>query len=168
MTPTNPYWGGSFRPGTKPMTFVAGAHGAWKSESIANITGERPSAPDFYAAVEESRRGEMPDTTSSFFSRRKFMLTASWLGSALLFTPSDAIAATGQQLKASEIGKPRILVFDVIETMLDLNALRPHFEQVFGSSSALDEWFSLLLQYSMVVTQADAYYSFGEIAGAAL
>ena len=96
------------------------------------------------------------------------MLGASWLGSALLFAPSGVLAATGEQLKALEIEKPRILVFDVIETMLDLNALRPHFEQVFGSSSALDEWFSLLLQYSMVVTQADAYYSFGEIAGAAL
>ena len=40
MTSTNPSWGSAFRPGTKPMTFIAGTHGAWKIEHIANIIGE--------------------------------------------------------------------------------------------------------------------------------
>ncbi|MDD5410034.1 MAG: haloacid dehalogenase type II [Methylobacter sp.] len=73
-----------------------------------------------------------------------------------------------QQPWLGEGPKPRILVFDVNETMLDLNALRPQFEHMFGSGAALDEWFSLLLQYSMVVTLTDAYSDFGTVGKATL
>jgi 2-haloacid dehalogenase len=64
--------------------------------------------------------------------------------------------------------KPKVLVFDVNQTMLDLNALRPHFVRVFGDGKVLDEWFSLLLQYSLVVTVADAYVDFGTVGRAVL
>jgi 2-haloacid dehalogenase len=64
--------------------------------------------------------------------------------------------------------KPKILVFDVIQTMLDLNVLRPHFARAFGDDRALDDWFSLLLQYSLVVTVADAYADFGTLGRAVL
>ena len=64
--------------------------------------------------------------------------------------------------------QPRVLVFDVNQTLLDLNALRPHFVQTFGDGKALDEWFSLLLQYSMVVTLANSYADFGTVGKAVL
>jgi 2-haloacid dehalogenase len=64
--------------------------------------------------------------------------------------------------------KPHTLVFDVNETLLDLSALRPQFQRVFGSGDALDAWFSLLLHYSLVVTVTNAYVDFGTVGGAVL
>lgn len=34
---------------------------------------------------------------------------------------------------------PRVIVFDVIETMLDTSTLEPHFERVFGDARVLRE-----------------------------
>ena len=100
-------------------------------------------------------------------NRRKFVLAATSL--APLVVAIQAFAKNGvEQLLSAEEPKPLILVFDVNETMLNLNALRPQFERVFGNGAALDEWFSLLLQYSMVVTLTDAYSDFGTIGGAVL
>ena len=62
----------------------------------------------------------------------------------------------------------RILVFDVNETMLDVNALEPHFARVFGDGRVLRDWFSTVLLYSNVVTVAGPYADFGAIGGAAL
>ena len=62
----------------------------------------------------------------------------------------------------------RILVFDVNETLLDLRALEPRFERVFGDRSVLAEWFNQLILYAEAVTLANAYRPFGEIARAAL
>ena len=62
----------------------------------------------------------------------------------------------------------RILVFDVNETMLDVNALEPHFARVFGDGRVLRDWFSTVLLYSNVVTVAGPYADFGALGGAAL
>ena len=64
--------------------------------------------------------------------------------------------------------KSKVLVFDVNQTLLDLNSLRPHFARVFGDARALDEWFSLLLQYSLVVTVTEAYSDFATVGRAVL
>jgi 2-haloacid dehalogenase len=66
------------------------------------------------------------------------------------------------------MAQPRILVFDVNETLLDLTALRPEFQRTFGSGSVLSEWFALLLQYAGVVTLVEAYADFGTVGGAVL
>lgn len=63
---------------------------------------------------------------------------------------------------------PRIIVFDVNETLLDVSALEPHFVRVFGEARALREWFSILLLHSEVVTIAGPYTEFGHIGRAAL
>ena len=63
---------------------------------------------------------------------------------------------------------PRVIVFDVIETMLDTSALEPHFERLFGDARVLREWFSQLLLYSEVATIAGSYFDFSTIVGAAL
>src|ERR1700730_12706583 len=118
---------------------------------------------------------------SAFISRRNFTLAASSLGAAMMTGPLNFLAKMGRgssrvfpsagapsQLEASGQTKPKVLVFDVNQTMLDLNAVRPQFARVFGDGKALDEWFSLLLHYSLVVTVADAYADFGTVARAVL
>jgi 2-haloacid dehalogenase len=66
------------------------------------------------------------------------------------------------------VGRERIIVVDVNETMLDIEALEPHFLRAFGSGQVLREWFSTVLLYSNVATLAGPYSEFGAIAGAAL
>jgi len=63
---------------------------------------------------------------------------------------------------------PRVCVFDVNETLLDLRALDPHFERVFGDAGVRQSWFSQLLQSALVSTVLNAYTDFGTIAAAAL
>jgi 2-haloacid dehalogenase len=63
---------------------------------------------------------------------------------------------------------PRIIVFDVNETLLDVSALEPHFIRVFGDGCMLREWFSTLLLYSEVATLAGPYADFQAIGKAAL
>jgi len=62
----------------------------------------------------------------------------------------------------------RLIVFDVNETLLDLSALDPHFERLFGSSAARAAWFAQVIQNSFFHTITARYHHFGEIAGAAL
>src|SRR5919204_2220428 len=62
----------------------------------------------------------------------------------------------------------RVLVFDVIETLLDLRALDPAFEAVFGDASVRQQWFSQMLQSALVATVTDAYRDFTQLGRAAL
>ena len=66
------------------------------------------------------------------------------------------------------VNRTRILVIDVNETMLDIDALEPHFQRVFGSGQVLYEWCSTVFLYAKVATLAGPYENFGAIAGAAL
>jgi 2-haloacid dehalogenase len=63
---------------------------------------------------------------------------------------------------------PRVLVFDVNETLLDLGALDPIFEEVFGEASVRREWFGQVLQSAFLTTIIGTYTSFGEIGASAL
>jgi 2-haloacid dehalogenase len=111
---------------------------------------------------------------SSTIGRREFVVAASSLGSVMVVDQLDALAealtprAAGQPQTSRKQAKPKVLAFDVNQTMLDLNALRPHFAHAFGDGRELDEWFSLLLQYSLVVTVANAYSDFGTVGRACL
>lgn len=62
----------------------------------------------------------------------------------------------------------RTLVFDVNETLLDLHALDPLFEQVFATAAVRSEWFVQVLRSAMVATITDTYHDFGAIARDAL
>lgn len=61
-----------------------------------------------------------------------------------------------------------VIVFDVNETLLDMKALRPHFESAFGDAAVLSQWFAQLLQTSLVLTVIDRYQDFAVVGGAAL
>ena len=62
----------------------------------------------------------------------------------------------------------RVIVFDVNETMLDLRALEPQFQRVFGDSSVMNSWFAQVLQSAMVASMTGAYTDFGTIGSHAL
>lgn len=62
----------------------------------------------------------------------------------------------------------RVIVFDVNETLLDLRALDPEFQRVFGDASVRAQWFGQFLQSALVTIVTDAYVDFGTIGGAAL
>lgn len=58
----------------------------------------------------------------------------------------------------------RVIVCDVHETLLDVGALAPLFEQAFGDARVLQEWFQTVLLYSEVATLAGPYSSFARAA----
>ena len=62
----------------------------------------------------------------------------------------------------------RVLVFDVNETLLDLSALDPHFQRVFGDPTVRVEWFQTMLQSAFLTTITGPYKPFGEHFRAAL
>lgn len=62
----------------------------------------------------------------------------------------------------------RVLVFDVIETLLDLQALDPAFESVFGDRGVRQQWFQQMLQSAFVSTVTNTYRDFSQLGRAAL
>ncbi|MBP2280241.1 2-haloacid dehalogenase [Psychrobacter sp. PL19] len=63
---------------------------------------------------------------------------------------------------------PSIIVFDVNETLLDINSLEPLFARVFGNRNVLREWFAQLILYSQTMTLSGLYSPFGELGVGAL
>jgi 2-haloacid dehalogenase len=63
---------------------------------------------------------------------------------------------------------PRLCLFDVNETLLDLAALDSHFARVFGDAAVRTSWFLQMLQSAMVATIAGPYADFSKLGGAAL
>lgn len=59
---------------------------------------------------------------------------------------------------------PSVLVFDVNETLLDIESLAPLFAELFGDERVLREWFAQLVMYSISITLADRYVKFSELA----
>jgi 2-haloacid dehalogenase len=64
--------------------------------------------------------------------------------------------------------RPSVLVFDVNETLIDIEALEPHFVRIFGDGRVLREWFNQLVMYSMAVTLSDTYVDFFTLGRAVL
>jgi len=61
-----------------------------------------------------------------------------------------------------------IIVFDVNETLLDLEAIRPVFDRIFTDPAAMQLWFADLITYSEALTLAGVYVPFTDIGGAVL
>ena len=64
--------------------------------------------------------------------------------------------------------QPKVLVFDVNETLLDLAPLKNQIAQALGDDKLVGEWFSTLLQYSLVHTLTQNYMAFSQIGANAL
>jgi 2-haloacid dehalogenase len=63
---------------------------------------------------------------------------------------------------------PPVYVFDVNETLLDLQALDPVFERVFGDAAAREQWFGQFIQSALVTIATGRYRDFGSIGMGAL
>ncbi len=63
---------------------------------------------------------------------------------------------------------PDVIAFDVNETLLDLSALDPHFEQLLGSAALRAQWFAQMLQLSFVGGLTGRYVDFATAQRAAL
>ena len=62
----------------------------------------------------------------------------------------------------------QVVIFDVVESLLDLRALDPFFEQLFGEARWRGIWFQRLLKLALTQTITGPYRRFGTLALAAL
>jgi 2-haloacid dehalogenase len=74
---------------------------------------------------------------------------------------------TGNMKDQNVPGRP-VIVFDLNETLLNLDALRPTFDRIFNDPAALRLWFADLILYSEALTLAGVYVPFTDIGGAVL
>jgi 2-haloacid dehalogenase len=55
---------------------------------------------------------------------------------------------------------PSVLVFDVNETLIAIDAMEPLFAQIFGDARVAREWFGQLVTYSMTTAHSGHYVDF--------
>src|ERR1700757_605588 len=80
-----------------------------------------------------------------------------------------------QQQKNDDMGlawqqgpPPSVLVFDVNETLIDIEAITPLLAQIFGDPKAMREWFAQLVMYSMTTALARCYVDYFTLGQAVL
>lgn len=95
-------------------------------------------------------------------STRRAILSSLALATAALALP---LALPAMTLAPQ---RPKLLIFDVNETLLDLGKLQQAVNQEFKSETAFKQWFALLLHYSLVDTVTGNYHPFGQIGDVAL
>jgi 2-haloacid dehalogenase len=61
-----------------------------------------------------------------------------------------------------------LIVFDVNETLLDLQTMEPTFERIFGDKKDMRLWFANLIMYSAALTVAGCYVPFTDIGAAVM
>lgn len=104
-------------------------------------------------------------------NRRNFIKNTALLGIAGATFPYFGFASSNEkEIKIENITiRPKVLFFDVNETLLDLTAMKTSVTKVLGErSELLPLWFTTMLQYSLVSTVGRQYNDFGIIGSAAL
>ena len=72
-------------------------------------------------------------------------------------------------MKTDKLVRPKVLFFDVNETLLDLTQMKKQIGQALnGREDLLQLWFTTMLHYSLVTTASGQYDHFGHIGAAAL
>ena len=61
-----------------------------------------------------------------------------------------------------------LIVFDVNETLLDLDTMTPVFERIFDDRSAMRLWFANFIMYSAALTVAGQYVPFTDLGAAVM
>ena len=85
--------------------------------------------------------------------------------------PAGKLGVTTHLLLKNErstVSERPIIVFDVNETLLDLDAIRPVFDRIFNDPAAMRLWFADLILYSEALTLAGVYVPFTDIGAAVL
>ena len=103
-------------------------------------------------------------------SRRKFIKNIGILGASGIIIPNTMHANKNEnKMTREEMTRPKLLFFDVNETLLDLTQMKRQVgEALDGRADLLSLWFTTMLQYSLVTTASGQYEHFGNIGAAAL
>lgn len=102
-------------------------------------------------------------------TRRKF-LSQTLIGAGGLMAPNLAFSKENRQtMETNDFTRPKVIFFDVNETLLDLAPLKESVAQALnGKKELVSLWFTTLLQYSLVATVGEQYRDFSEIGAATL
>lgn len=74
-----------------------------------------------------------------------------------------------EKMDTNQISRPKVIFFDVNETLLDLGPLKESVANVLGGRKELVTlWFTTMLQYSLVATVGEQYQDFGDIGATTL
>jgi 2-haloacid dehalogenase len=72
----------------------------------------------------------------------------------------EPVSETVGSVRHRRADAPSLLIFDVNETLIDIDSLTTHFEHVFGDGDVMRQWFGELVMYSMCLTLAGYYADF--------
>ena len=81
---------------------------------------------------------------------------------------SAAAMADKRSRDARSTHRPTILVFDVTGSLLNIGALAPFFERLFGDRSVVQEWFGQTILYSETATLTGRFTPFSDLSGGIL
>jgi 2-haloacid dehalogenase len=91
------------------------------------------------------------------------------LASTWILLNSGHAFANDSAESAAQLTKPKVIIFDVNETLLDLENMRKSVGAALnGRDDLLPLWFSTMLHHSLVVSATGEYQSFGNIGVASL
>ncbi|RLJ67176.1 2-haloacid dehalogenase [Lacinutrix venerupis] len=92
------------------------------------------------------------------------------MGTTGMLTPNLVLGQTQENNNIMENKtRPKVLFFDVNETLLDLTQMKTKVgEALNGREDLLSLWFTTMLQYSLVTTASGQYEHFGYVGAAAL
>jgi 2-haloacid dehalogenase len=71
-------------------------------------------------------------------------------------------------LRAQSLDRPRVLAFDVTESLLDLQSLRPLFGRMFRDPAMVSVWFGETILYSEAATLTNTFAPFGQLGAGVL
>lgn len=81
---------------------------------------------------------------------------------------SGAVRLRHIEPEISVVSDLPLIVFDVNETLLDLETMAPTFERIFDDKAAMRLWFANLIMYSAALTVAGQYVPFTDIGAAVM
>lgn len=100
-------------------------------------------------------------------NRRNFIKKAGTLGMVSLVLPEYTLSQN--LINQGKNPRPKVLFFDVNETLLDLQPVKSSITKILGGKPELATlWFTTMLQYSLVVSASNQYKDFGVIGVAVL
>jgi 2-haloacid dehalogenase len=108
----------------------------------------------------------MTDEVLNSVGRRKLLsgFGAAAIGAVAATAVGRAAFADDQRTKMDAVKLdavvPSVCVFDVNETLLDIESMAPLFQRLFGDRKVVREWFGQLILYSDAITLSGPYTTF--------
>jgi 2-haloacid dehalogenase len=103
-------------------------------------------------------------------NRRNFIKNMGIMGTTGILLPNMMLGNTQEKEDISLTkARPKVLFFDVNETLLNLTHLKQQVaEAINGRDDLVSLWFATMLHYSLVMSASGQYEHFGDIGAAAL